>query len=184
MTTTGKAFTIINLFLSFTFLGFAVYVKRSHVDLAAMLRTARSDRQAADQRKNEIQEVVTKLEETLQAETNRLAEVENQNKQRAAALNTKIEELATELASVREKVDQTGNQLRDVALQQQQRREQVDSLRAQLGGLDDENGQLQTEKTELQNQLAQATINLRELKTRNEQIVSRIDGLEKIPSGQ
>lgn len=184
MTTTGKAFTIINLFLSFLFLGFAAYVISSHIDLAGMLRAARTERQTAEQRRNEIQEVVTKLEEAKTAEEARLKEAENQNTQRAAGLNTKIEELAAELTAARQKVDQTGNQLRDIALQQQQRRENVDALRVQLAGINGETDQLQREKRELENQLAQATIALEELKTRNDQIIRRVAELEKLPSPQ
>jgi uncharacterized protein (DUF3084 family) len=181
MTTTGKALTIINLFLSFLFLGFAAYVISSHIDLAGMLRAARTERQTAEQRRNEIQEVVTKLEEAKTAEEARLKEAENQNTQRAAGLNTKIEELAAELTAARQKVDQTGNQLRDIALQQQQRRENVDALRVQLAGINGETDQLQLEKRELENQLAQAMIALEELKTRNDQIVRRIADLENSP---
>lgn len=184
MTNFGKAMTIANLFLAFTFLGLAVYIHRFRVDLAAELRNARSEVSTLEQKKSAIQDVVTKLEETKQAETNRLVEAENANKQRSAALNTKIEELSTELANVRGEVDKTGANLRQVVAQQQQRREQVEKLRETLGALDGENDGFKNERFILSNHLSQATINVAELKSRNDELLATIKNLEKLPSGR
>lgn len=181
MTKTGKFIAIGNIFIAFTFLGLAIYILRSHTDLAGDIRKERGVLNAREQHKNDLADAVTKLQTQLDEETKRVASIESANGEQAKTLNTKIEELARELATTRGKLDDTRKQLDAVAAEQQERRNKVDQLKATLAALDATNAELALRKAALENDLTQASVDLAEVTTRNDDLVRRIRELESVP---
>lgn len=182
MTKTGKFIAIGNIFIAFTFLGLAIYILRSHTDLAGDIRKERGVLNAREQHKNDLADAAAKLQTQLDKETEGVASIESANGEQAKKRNTDIEELARTLAKTRGEVDDKRQKLDAVAAEQQQRRAKVDELKAALATLEATNADLASRKAALENDLTQASVDLAEMTTRNEDVLRRIRELESLPS--
>ncbi|MFO0948471.1 MAG: hypothetical protein U1D30_21540 [Planctomycetota bacterium] len=183
MTLFGKIVVLVNLSLSFLFLGFATFVYRSRVDLAGELRTARSKVSELQNRRTTTEEENTRLTQILDADKARLAQATKDNETNAAERNTKIEDLSSQLEQNRQRIAEAQETFHRTAAQQTERRQEVERLRGVLANLDQQINDLEAQKTSLNNQLAQTTNNLVESQTREAELAKRVSELEGLSSG-
>lgn len=183
MTLFGKVVVLVNLSLSFLFLGFAVFVYRSRVDLSGELRAARSKVSDLQNRRTANEEENTRLTQVLDSDKARLAQAVKDNEANAAERNSKIEDLSTQLEQNRQRIAEAQDTFHQTTAQQTERRQVVERLRGSLATLEQQIDELEANKSSLNNQLAQTTNILIESQTRKTELAKRVSELEGLSSG-
>lgn len=178
MTFTGKILVVLNLFMSFIFMAFAMMVYTTRVDLKGQLtkkdeeiRTAGSKASSANAEKDKT--VADAAEAKKLFDQQMASKNQEVNKYKAES-----KQFSDQLAQLRTEIGESTAGLKGTATELLQRRQEVEQGREYRKKLLDENTALVNEKTRLSDQLAQSSNTLKLSNERNEQLLDRIQKLE------
>lgn len=179
MTTTGKILVVLNMFMGIFFMGFAMIVYTTRVDLRKELgnRDSTIAKTAAD-----LQSTRTEMEALAQDKAKLEQENEQSTKQyeqEIANLKGTTESLQKDLADFRSRTARDEVNANKAADNQGIRNEEVEQLRKFREELVGQKSQLLKEKSELQDKLQQTSNDLTLTLARNEEMVTQIGELER-----
>lgn len=178
MTFTGKILVVLNLFLSFIFMAFAVMVFASREDLRKQLKDKENAVQAANAKAGEANTNLAKAQADM-AEAKKVSDQQLASKeQEVNKYKAESKQFSDQLTAIRTQEGSLRSDSASIATELNQRRQEVDQLREYRGKLLEENTKLVNTKTQLSDQLAQSNNTLKLATERNEQLLDRIQKLE------
>lgn len=171
MTLAGRILVVLNLFLGVLFLSMAVMVYATHLDLNADLAARRSAVSALEQQRGELEKKVGDFEQKLKEEQTRLKKLTEENTNQQNVQQTEIEDLTAKWNEGRAGFAKQTEQLARLHGTQVATREEVRKLEKQRKDQLDQLAKLEAVEKGLDNDLAQATNELRSIRER-EQVLS------------
>jgi chromosome segregation ATPase len=180
MTRIGKVFVVLNFLLSLFFVGTAIMVVVTRLDLEQARRDARKDVDVLTAQQNELLKKKTDLDAKLKQEETRYTRTKDENAATQKKLQTQIEELTTELNRIRAEIDQ---RLEETRLAHAQQKEQVAEVKRLLGvesQQKDQIAKLNDRQFNLENELRQATNLMLQAKARDAQLAAQLRQLEAV----
>jgi chromosome segregation ATPase len=174
----GKILVIFNMAVSFLFLGFAIMVCSTRVDLRAQLNQEKSRVSALTTEKGSLQTKCDDLEKQKADEDTKLKKITADNEQQKTTLQGQIAQLQEEINKSKQESATAITQMQGATSEQTQRRGDVEQLRNTRNGLLAKNAEIVGQKTTLQDQLSQVTNDLRLANDRNRQLVDRLKQFE------
>lgn len=178
MTNVGKLLVLFNLALSIIFLGFAIMVRISRLDLSAKLNEAKGEVRVLTDKKKELSDKTGQLQEEIDKQKKRAADVTADNESQATTLKNAIETVARGIQLNNENIAKANQQFTEESQRQQQMRMQNHEMARQLNELQQENETVLATRADLRNRLAQTENNLANLKAREQGLQQRVAALE------
>lgn len=179
MTFTGKILVILNMFMGILFMGFAMIVYQTRVDLRGQLNESAKKFQA---KSAELTTAKTELEAKNQDLAKFQQDKDQQDKQyqgQIANLENSTNNLRKELADFRNRTARDEIVTNKATDNQNIRNEEIEQLRKFREELIAQKAELVKENTELKDKLQQATNDLKQTIARNETIVAQLGELER-----
>lgn len=178
MTFTGKILVVLNLFLSFIFMAFAVMVFSSRENLQGKLKDKDKAIQAADAKAGAAATELKKAQDDMAAAKTTADQQLAAKEQEVNKYKAESKQFSDQLTAIRTQEGSLRSDSASIATELNQRRQEVDLLRDYRKKLLEENTNLVNVKTQLSDQLAQASNTLKLSTERNEQLLDRIQKLE------
>ena len=182
MTFTGKILVILNMIMGILFMGFAMIVYQTRVDLRGQLNSR-------DQQISKTNAALTGTKTELQAKVEEITKLQTDQKQQDEQYKTQIANLEGSTNNLRKELADFRNRTaRDEVVtnkatdNQNIRNEEIEQLRKFREELIGQKAELVKENTELKDKLQQASNDLKQTIARNEVIVSQLGELERYVS--